>query len=80
MQQLAEENVLVEQFGGKVQCELVSAKSGLGIDDLLDKVLLEAELLDLKANPHRNTVGAVIESRLEKGRGVVATVLVQNGT
>lgn len=80
MQQLADENVLVEQYGGKVQCELVSAKSGKGIDELLDKVLLEAELLDLKANPNRNSVGTVIESRLERGRGNVATVLVQTGT
>ncbi|GMQ81517.1 MAG: translation initiation factor IF-2 [Rhodothermia bacterium] len=80
MQQLADENVLVEQFGGKVQCELVSAKTGTGIDELLDRVLLESELLDLKANPNRNTVGTVIESKLEKGRGVVASVLVQNGT
>ncbi|MCZ6704601.1 MAG: translation initiation factor IF-2, partial [Bacteroidetes bacterium] len=80
MQQLADENVLVEQFGGKVQCELVSAKTGQGVDELLDRVLLESELLDLKANPNRNTVGTVIESKLEKGRGVVASVLVQNGT
>lgn len=80
MQQLADENVLVEQFGGKVQCELVSAKTGKGVDELLDRVLLESELLDLKANPNRNTVGTVIESKLEKGRGVVASVLVQNGT
>jgi len=80
MQQLADENVLVEQFGGKVQCELVSAKTGQGIDELLDRVLLESELLDLKANPNRNTVGTVIESRLEKGRGVVASILVQTGT
>ncbi|MDA0683023.1 MAG: translation initiation factor IF-2 [Bacteroidetes bacterium] len=80
MQQLADKNVLVEQWGGKIQCEQVSAHSGLGIPELLDKVLLEAELLDLKANPNRNAVSAVIESRLEKGRGNVATVLVQNGT
>ncbi len=80
MQQLADENVLVEQYGGKVQCELVSAKSGQGVDELLDKVLLEAELLDLTANPNRHSVGTVIESRLEKGRGNVATVLVQTGT
>ena len=80
MQQLADEGVLVEQYGGKVQCALVSAKTGEGVQDLLDKVLLEAELLDLKANPNRNAVGTVIEARLDKGRGNVATVLVQNGT
>lgn len=80
MQQLADQNVLVEQWGGNVQCELVSAKTGANIPELLDKVLLEAEMLDLKANPDRRAVSAVIESRLEKGRGNVATVLVQNGT
>jgi len=80
MQQLADQNVLVEQWGGKVQCEQVSAKTGQNVSELLDKVLLEAELLDLKANPERNAVGSVIESRLEKGRGNVATVLVQKGT
>ncbi|MDA1027943.1 MAG: translation initiation factor IF-2 [Bacteroidetes bacterium] len=80
MQQLGDKNILVEQWGGKIQCELVSAHTGQGIPELLDKVLLEAELLDLKANPNRNAVGTVIESRLEKGRGNVATVLVQNGT
>jgi len=80
MQQLADKNVLVEQWGGKIQCELVSAHTGQGIPELLDKVLLEAEMLDLKANPDRNAVSTVIESRLEKGRGNVATVLVQNGT
>ncbi|GIV59123.1 MAG: hypothetical protein KatS3mg043_0212 [Rhodothermaceae bacterium] len=80
MQQLSEQGVLVEQYGGKVQCALVSAKTGEGIDDLMEKVLLEAELLDLKANPNRNAYGTVIEARLEKGRGNVATVLVQNGT
>jgi len=79
-QQLADQNVLVEQYGGKVQCSMVSAHTGEGVDDLLEKVLLEAELLDLKANPDRNAVAVVIESRLEKGRGNVATVLVQNGT
>src|SRR5690606_31555884 len=73
-------NVLVEQYGGKVQCALVSAKKGDGIDELLEKVLLEAELLELKGNPRRNANGIVIEARLEKGRGNVATVLVQNGT
>jgi translation initiation factor IF-2 len=80
MQQLADQNVLVEQYGGKVQCALVSAKTGEGISDLLDKVLLEAELMELDANPDRNATGVIIESRLEKGRGNVATVLVQNGT
>lgn len=80
MQQLAEHNVLVEQYGGKVQAGLVSAKSGDGVDDLLEKVLLEADLLELVANPNRSATGVVIESRLEKGRGNVATVLVQNGT
>jgi translation initiation factor IF-2 len=80
MAQLADHNVIVEQYGGKVQCALVSAKQGTGIEDLLEKVLLEAELLELEANPDRNAIGAVIESRLEKGRGNVATVLVQNGT
>ncbi len=80
MQQLADQNVLVEQWGGKIQCEQVSAKTGQNVAELLDKVLLEAELLDLRANPERNAVGSVIESRLEKGRGNVATVLVQKGT
>ncbi len=80
MQQLADQNVLVEQWGGEVQCEKVSAKTGDGISELLDKVLLEAEMKDLKANPDRNAVGSVIESRLEKGRGNVATVLVEKGT
>lgn len=80
MQQLADHGVLVEQYGGKAQCAQVSAKSGVGMDDLMEKVLLEADLLDLKANPDRNAVAVVIESRLEKGRGNVATVLVQNGT
>ncbi|PIQ63176.1 MAG: translation initiation factor IF-2 [Bacteroidetes bacterium CG12_big_fil_rev_8_21_14_0_65_60_17] len=80
MQQLADHNVLVEQWGGKVQCELVSAKTGQGIEELLERVAIEAELLELKANPDRRAVCSVIESRLEKGRGNVATVLVQNGT
>ena len=80
MQQLADHNVLVEQYGGKAQCALVSAKSGEGVDDLLEKILLEADLQELKANPNRNADGIVIEARLEKGRGNVATVLVQNGT
>ena len=80
MQALADQNVLVEQYGGKVQCALVSAKTGEGIQDLLDRILLESDLLELTANPDRNAVGTVIEERLDKGRGVVATVLVQNGT
>lgn len=79
-QQLAENSVLVEEYGGNVQSSLVSAKTGEGIDDLLEKVLLQAELLDLQANPDRHAVAIVIESRLEKGRGNVATVLVQKGT
>lgn len=79
-EQLANENILVEDWGGKYQCEGVSAKSGLGIKELLEKVLLEAELLDLKANPHKNAVGTVIEATLDKGRGYVTTVLIQSGT
>ena len=80
MQGLADHNVLVEQYGGKVQCAMVSAKTGEGIDELLEKVLLESDLLELRANPERNANGIVIESRLDKGRGTVATVLIQNGT
>ncbi len=80
MQQLSDHGVLVEDYGGDVQSAQVSAKTGVGVDDLLDKVLLQAELLDLKANPDRNAQGIVIESRLDRGRGVVATILVQNGT
>lgn len=79
-QDLSKENILVESWGGKFQEQEVSAKSGIGIDDLLDKVLLEAELLELKANPNRAAVGSVIEAELDKGRGYVSTVLVQNGT
>ncbi len=78
--QLSEMNILVEDWGGKYQCQEISAKSGLGVSDLLDKVLLETDLLDLKANPNRLAQGAVIESSLDKGRGYLATVLVQNGT
>ncbi len=77
---LSKENILVESWGGKFQEQEVSAKSGLGVDELLDKVLLEAELLDLKANPNRNATGAVIEASLDKGRGYVSTIMVQNGT
>ncbi|TGD81490.1 translation initiation factor IF-2 [Hymenobacter wooponensis] len=73
-------NILVEEWGGKYQSQEVSAKTGLGIDDLLEKVLLEAEILDLKANPDRNAVGSVIEASLDKGRGYVTTILVQTGT
>lgn len=80
MQQLADYNVLVEQYGGKVQSSFVSAKTGEGVKDLMDKVLLEADLLELKGNFNRKASGVIIESRLEKGRGNVATVLVQNGT
>ncbi len=80
MQELADQNVLVEPYGGKVQCSFVSAKTGEGLEDLMDKVLLEAELLELQANPDRNAVGTIIEARKDKGRGVVATVLVQTGT
>src|SRR5690606_23152923 len=80
MQELADQNVLVEQYGGKVQCALVSARTGEGVQDLLDRILLEADLLELKANPNRNAVGTIIEERLDKGRGIIATVLVQTGT
>ncbi len=80
MQQLSDHNVLVEQYGGKVQCALVSAHTGEGVSDLMEKILLESEVMELKANPDRNADGVVIESRLEKGRGNVATVLVRNGT
>lgn len=77
---LSKENILVESWGGKFQEQEVSAKSGLGVDDLLDKVLLEAELLELKANPDRNASGTVIEASLDKGRGYVSTILVEKGT
>ena len=80
MKELSDYNVLVEQYGGSVQCAFVSAKTGEGIDDLLEKVLLEADLLELKGNPKRHAQGIVIESRLDRGRGNIATVLVQNGT
>ena len=78
--QLSEMNILVEDWGGKYQCQEISAKSGIGVNELLEKVLLETDLLDLKANPKRLAQGAVIESSLDKGRGYLATVLVQNGT
>ena len=79
-QDLASMNLLVEEWGGKYQCQEISAKKGIGIEELLEKVLLEAEMLDLKANPNRNATGSVIESSLDKGRGYVSTVLVSNGT
>jgi translation initiation factor IF-2 len=79
-EELAKENILVEDWGGKYQCELISAKSGKGIPELLEKILLEAELLDLKANPDKNAVGAIIEASLDKGRGYLATAMVQAGT
>ena len=79
-EQLSTMNYLVEDWGGKYQCQEVSAKKGMNLDKLLEKVLLEAEMLDLKANPDRKASGAVIESMLDKGRGYVATIMVQNGT
>ena len=79
-EQLSNMNILVEDWGGKYQCQEISAKKGINVDLLLDKVLLEAEMLELKANPNRRATGAVIESSLDKGRGYLATVLVQNGT
>ncbi len=79
-QQLAEHNILVEEWGGKYQSVEISAKFGKNIDLLLEKILLEAEILDLKANPDRNARGVVIESKMDKGRGITATVLVQKGT
>lgn len=79
-EQLAAMNYLVEEWGGKYQCQEISAKQGLNIEELLEKVLLEAELLELRANPKRRAVGSIIESSLDKGRGYVATVMVQNGT
>lgn len=79
-EQLANMNILVEDWGGKYQCQEISAKKGLNVDQLLDKVLLEAELLELKANPHRKAMGTVVEASLDKGRGIVANLLVQTGT
>ncbi|MDE6484933.1 MAG: translation initiation factor IF-2 [Duncaniella sp.] len=79
-EELAQMNYLVEEWGGKYQSQDISAKKGIGVEELMEKVLLEAELLDLKANPERNATGSIIESSLDKGRGYVATVLVQNGT
>lgn len=77
---LANMNLLVEEWGGKYQCQEISAKKGTGVEELMDKVLLEADMLDLKANPNRKATGTVIESSLDKGRGYISTVLVSNGT
>lgn len=77
---LSQMNLLVEEWGGKFQCQEISAKKGIGVSELLEKVLLEAEMLDLKANPNRKATGTIIESSLDKGRGYVSTVLVSNGT
>ncbi|GAB4324419.1 MAG: hypothetical protein Kow00127_17150 [Bacteroidales bacterium] len=79
-EELSQMNILVEEWGGKYQCQEISAKQGLHVDELLEKVLLEAELLDLKANPNKAAKGTVIESSLDKGRGYVAKILVQDGT
>ncbi|MBO7192165.1 MAG: translation initiation factor IF-2 [Bacteroidales bacterium] len=79
-EQLSNMNILVEDWGGKFQCQEISAKKGINVDLLLEKVLLEAEMLELKANPNRRATGAVIESSLDKGRGYLATILVQSGT
>ncbi|MDD7421444.1 MAG: translation initiation factor IF-2, partial [Prevotellaceae bacterium] len=79
-EELAAMNLLVEEWGGKYQCQEISAKKGIGVKELLEKVLLEAEMLDLKANPNRKATGSIIESSLDKGRGYVSTVLVSNGT
>ncbi len=77
---LANMNLLVEEWGGKYQCQEISAKKGVGVEELLERVLLEADMLELKANPNRKATGSVIESSLDKGRGYVSTVLVSNGT
>jgi translation initiation factor IF-2 len=79
-EELSAMNILVEEWGGKYQCQEISAKKGTNIDTLLEKVLLEADLLDLKANPNKNANGTVIESSLDKGRGYISTILVQSGT
>ncbi len=79
-QDLSAMNLLVEEWGGKYQCQEISAKKGIGVEELMEKVLLEAEMLDLKANPNRKATGSIIESSLDKGRGYVSTVLVSNGT
>ncbi len=78
--QLSQMNILVEEWGGKFQCQEISAKKGLNIDKLLDKIVLEAEMLDLKANPNKDALGSVIEAQLDKGRGYVSTIMVQEGT
>ncbi|MFN8238743.1 MAG: translation initiation factor IF-2 [Chitinophagales bacterium] len=78
--QLSQMNILVEEWGGKFQCQEISAKKGLNIDKLLDKIVLESEMLDLKANPNKPAVGSVIEAQLDKGRGYVSTIMVQEGT
>lgn len=77
---LSQLNILVEEWGGKIQCQEISAKKGTNIDSLLEKVLLEAEMLNLKANPNKNATGTVVESELDKGRGYVSTILVEAGT
>lgn len=79
-EELSQLNILVEDWGGKYQCEAISAKTGVGIESLLEKVLLEAEILELKANPNKKAIGTVVEASLDKGRGFVTTVLVQAGT
>ena len=79
-EELSQMNILVEDWGGKYQCQEVSAKTGQGVDELLEKVLLEAELLELKANPEKRAVGTVIEATLDKGRGYLTTMMVQGGT
>ncbi|MBP1647804.1 MAG: infB [Bacteroidetes bacterium] len=79
-QQLAERNILVEEWGGKYQCVELSARSGKNVDVLLEKIALEADVLDLKANPDRLTIGTIVEAQLDKGKGITATVLVQKGT
>ena len=78
--QLSSMNLLIEEWGGKIQSQDISAKTGQGIDELLEKVLLEAEVLELKANPNKNAVGTVVEALLDKGRGYVSTIMVQAGT
>lgn len=78
--QLSQMNILVEEWGGKFQCQEISAKKGLNIDKLLEKIVLESELLDLKANPYKPAVGSIIEAQLDKGRGYVSTIMVQEGT
>ena len=79
-EELANMNLLIEEWGGKYQSQELSAKTGEGVDELLEKVLLEAEVLELKANPDKNAVGTVIEASLDKGRGYVTTIMVQSGT